>query len=83
LERLGLLRRREIAGTRILRVPAAYPLFEVGYERHAAAIREGLAGLGNLLLAGRSGCFSYQNMDHAIRSGIDAARALLAGRERP
>jgi protoporphyrinogen oxidase len=83
LERLGLLRGQEVAGTRILRVPAAYPLFEVGYERHAAAIREGLAGIGNLLLAGRSGCFAYQNMDHAIRSGIDAARALPIGGERP
>jgi protoporphyrinogen oxidase len=77
LERLGYLRRGEVSGTRIVRVPAAYPLFEVGYERHAAAVREGLAGIANIHLAGRSGCFAYQNMDHAIRSGIDAARRLL------
>jgi len=78
LERLGYLKRGEIAGTRVVRVPAAYPLFEVGYERHAAAVRAGLAGVDNLLVAGRSGCFAYQNMDHAIRSGIDTARQLLA-----
>ena len=61
-----------------MRVPAAYPLFEVGYERHAATVRDGLAEIGNLFVAGRSGCFAYQNMDHAIRSGIDTARQLLA-----
>jgi protoporphyrinogen oxidase len=79
LERLGYLERRRVIGTRIVRVPAAYPLFEVGYERRAAAVRDGLDGIGNLLVAGRSGCFAYQNMDHALRSGIDAARRLLAG----
>jgi protoporphyrinogen oxidase len=82
LEQLGYLQRRQVIGTRIVRVPAAYPLFEVGYERRAATIREGLAAIGNLLVAGRSGCFAYQNMDHALRSGIDAARLLLS-RGRP
>ena len=77
LEKLGYLERRQVIGTRIVRVPAAYPLFEIGYERHAAAVRDGLAGIGNLFVAGRSGCFAYQNMDHAIRSGIDTARQLL------
>jgi len=78
LERLGFLRRGQVIGTRVVRVPAAYPLFEVGYERHAAAVRDGLARIDNLFVAGRSGCFAYQNMDHAIRSGIDTARHLLA-----
>ena len=79
LERLGYLGRGEAAGVRILRVPAAYPLFDVGYEGRAAAVRAGFAGVGSLRLAGRSGCFAYQNMDHAIRSGLDAARSLLRG----
>jgi protoporphyrinogen oxidase len=79
LEQLGYLKRRRVIGTRIVRVPAAYPLFDVGYEPRAAAVRGGLAGIGNLFVAGRSGCFAYQNMDHAMRSGIDAARRLLAG----
>ena len=79
LERLGFLRRGEVLGTRIVRVPAAYPLFEVGYEKNAAAVREGIGGIGGLVVAGRSGCFEYQNMDHALRSGLDAAARVLAG----
>jgi protoporphyrinogen oxidase len=82
LERLGFLARREVAGTRILRVPEAYPLFEVGYERHAGAVRAWVGTFANLVLAGRTGSFEYQNMDHALRSGMDAAAA-LGGGERP
>jgi UDP-galactopyranose mutase len=41
-------------------------------------VRDGLSEIGNLFVAGRSGCFAYQNMDHAVRSGIDTARQLLA-----
>jgi protoporphyrinogen oxidase len=77
LERLGYLRPGEVSGVRVLRVSAAYPLFDVGYEERAAVVRAGLSGLRNLRLAGRSGCFAYQNMDHALRSGLDAARDLL------
>jgi len=77
LEQLRYLEHQRVIGTRIVRVPAAYPLFEVGYERHAAVVRDGLAAIGNLFVAGRSGCFAYQNMDHAIRSGIDTARQVL------
>ena len=83
LERLGYLERRHVIGTRIVRVPAAYPLFEIGYERHAAAVRDSLCEIGNLFVAGRSGCFAYQNMDHAIRSGIDAARRLQRAGVKP
>ena len=79
LGELGYVERRQVIGTRIVRVPAAYPLFEVGYEHRASAVRNGLAAIDNLRVAGRSGLFAYQNMDHAIRSGIDAAAALLAG----
>lgn len=79
LERLGIVRRREIAGCRIVRVPRAYPLFEVGYERRVESVRRWLDGFENLIVAGRTGAFEYFNMDHAIRSGLDAAAHLLAG----
>ena len=78
LVRLQFLGRSEVRDAKIVRVPRAYPLFEVGYEHHAAAACAGLGGLANLHIAGRSGCFAYQNMDHAIRSGLDTAARVLA-----
>jgi protoporphyrinogen oxidase len=78
LERRGFLAAREVSGVRIVRVPEAYPLFDVGYEVRAGAVREWAAALANLEIAGRTGTFEYQNMDHAIRSGVDAAARVLA-----
>jgi protoporphyrinogen oxidase len=78
LAELGFIAEGEVAAARVHRVPGAYPLFEVGYERHCAVIEEYLAGFDNLILAGRGGTFAYQNMDHALASGAAAARAAIA-----
>lgn len=73
LEALGFLRADECIGVDIHRIHRAYPLFEVGYEGHCNTIYDYLEGFTNLHIAGRSGMFQYQNMDHAISSGRDAA----------
>ena len=73
LEELGFITSGDVLGSDILRVPRAYPLFEVGFDRHCKVIMDYLEGFDNLSVAGRSGMFEYQNMDHAIRSGMEAA----------
>jgi protoporphyrinogen oxidase len=78
MEELGFLRAEEISATEVRRHPKAYPLFEVGYEEHCETIYRYLRNFRNLRVAGRSGLFEYQNMDHAIESGMEAAGALLA-----
>jgi protoporphyrinogen oxidase len=77
LEELGFINRDEVLGTDVLRVSKAYPLFEVGYEKHCEVIYDYLSRFDNLHIAGRSGMFQYQNMDHAIESGMEAAESLL------
>ncbi len=76
LEQLGFINRHEVLDSVIVRVPNAYPLFEVGYEKHFDEINAYLDGFENLLSAGRSGMFRYYNMDHAIESGIAAAERI-------
>jgi len=78
LARLGFIRPEDVVGTRVLRVPQAYPLFELGYERHTQVIADYLAGFENLHLAGRGGMFQYYNMDHAMASGLEAAAHVLS-----
>lgn len=77
LERLGILRRGEVRGGSVVRVPAAYPLFEVGFEERSRVLHDYLARFDNLQVAGRGGMFRYHNMDHAMASGLAAAGALL------
>jgi protoporphyrinogen oxidase len=77
LKMLGFVEPEEVIDGWVLRIPGAYPLFEVGYEKHSELIMDYLSGFENLQVAGRSGSFSYQNMDHAMASGFEAAHAAL------
>ena len=77
LERLGFVRRADVCDGTVVRIPAAYPLFEVGYQARTRVLCDYLARFENLQLAGRGGMFRYYNMDHAIASGLDAAEAIL------
>ena len=73
LEGLGFINRAEVLGSMVVRVPKAYPLFEVGFKEQVNVIADYLARFTNLHTAGRAGMFRYYNMDHAISSGMDAA----------
>ena len=77
LEALGFIKRHEVIDMAVVRVPNAYPLFEVGYKRHCNEIHDYLSRFKNLHVAGRGGMFRYYNMDHAIESGIDAAEKII------
>jgi protoporphyrinogen oxidase len=61
----------------VVRSEKAYPLMERGYEKHISVIKSWLDGFGNLLPIGRSGMFKYNNQDHAIATGLLAARTVL------
>lgn len=75
--RMEFIDRREVIGSCVVRVPRAYPLFQVGYREHYETIMDYLKRFRNLHVIGRGGMFRYHNMDHAMESGIEAAEAIL------
>ena len=77
LENMGFVKKHEIIGSAVVRVPNAYPLFEVGYKERCDEIYEYLGRFKNLHITGRSGMFRYYNMDHAIESGIKTAERII------
>lgn len=77
LDRLGFINRREVIDSRIVRVPKAYPLLDVGYSRRHNKILRYLQSFKNLHVIGRGGTFSYLNMDHAIETGLETARSII------
>lgn len=77
LERLGFIAGSEVLDTRVLRVPNAYPVFDLHYKESLKIIMDYLDKFENLHMAGRNGKFSYLNMDRAMESGIEAAEAIL------
>lgn len=77
LARLGLVDGDRLRRGFVVRSRGAYPMLEIGHRRHVAVIRAWLERFENLLPIGRAGMFKYNNQDHAMMTGILAARTAL------
>ena len=55
----------------------AYPVIKTGYQEHIDVIKDWLSDLPNITAIGRSGMFKYNNQDHAMATGLYAARTLM------
>jgi protoporphyrinogen oxidase len=77
LERMGLARAADVVSGFVVRSEKAYPVIETGFQKHIDVIKSWLGGFDNLLPIGRSGMFKYNNQDHAIATGLLAARTFL------
>ena len=77
LSRIGLITPDQVHGGFVVRSEKAYPLMETGHQAHVATIKAWLNQLENLLPIGRSGMFKYNNQDHAMATGLLAARTAL------
>jgi protoporphyrinogen oxidase len=84
LRKMGLVDADAIASSFIVRSEKAYPVIEIGSQREVDTIKSWLDRFENFLPIGRSGMFKYNNQDHAIATGLLAARnALGLGRFDP
>jgi len=61
----------------VVRAKKAYPMHDIGHEKHLEKIKSYVEGIADLVLIGRYGQFVYNNMDHSIETGIRAAREVL------
>jgi protoporphyrinogen oxidase len=77
LQELELINKKHVIGYKVLRIPNAYPLFEVGFQERCETLYGYLDQFENLSFTGRSGKFRYYNMDHTIRSGMDVAQNVV------
>ena len=77
VERIGLARSADVVDGCVVRMPKAYPVYDDVYQDHLKVIREWLATLGNLELAGRNGMHKYNNQDHSMMTALLAARNIL------
>lgn len=71
---LGLARSADVTGGCVVRMPKAYPVYDDGYQQALGTLRQFLAGLSNLQLAGRNGMHRYNNQDHSMLTAMLAAR---------
>ena len=75
--RLGLAEAAEVEDAIVIRQPKAYPVYDQEYRAHLEVIRRFLATVENLQTIGRNGMHRYNNQDHAMLTGVLAAKNLF------
>jgi len=79
LERIGLAPRHLVERGWVVRVPKAYPIYDVDYGERVSTIRAWLEGLENLQQVGRNGLHRYNNADHSMLTAMRAVDNACAG----
>lgn len=82
LEYLKLVRKENIVDGFVVRESDSYPVYYTGHDKYFKKIKDYTWQFENLELIGRGGMFKYDNMDHAIYSGMLAARNVLLGEKK-
>ena len=78
LVRIGTLKsRRDIQNVYVERISDSYPIYHRSYPEELERARRELSRFGNLHLAGRTGLFWYNNMDHSIENAMQLSKRLL------
>ncbi len=78
LATLGLADKSKVVDGAVVRQPKAYPLYDHDYRANVAKVREFLdMEAPNLQVAGRNGMHKYNNQDHAMMTGLMAARNIM------
>lgn len=78
LAELGLAPRDSVIDGTVVRQPKAYPVYDHGYRANVARVRSFLEDAApNLQVAGRNGMHKYDNQDHAMLTGMMAARNIM------
>ena len=78
LARLGLADPSLIVDGTVVRQPGAYPVYDENYAVAVGVVRDFIEReIPNLQLAGRNGMHKYNNQDHAMLTGLMAARNIM------
>ena len=78
IAQLGLAKPEEIEDGTVVRMPKAYPMYDHGFAKQVATIREYLEECSpNLQLVGRNGMHKYNNQDHSMMTAQCAAENIL------
>ena len=78
LEKIGILRTREVIDAHVVRVPKTYPAYFGTYGRFDE-LRDWMNGFDNLFLVGRNGMHKYNNQDHSMLTAMAVVDGIAAG----
>lgn len=80
IEALGVTTEKHVVDSYVVRQPKAYPVYDEGFKKHVAVIKDYLESYTNLQTIGRAGMHRYNNMDHSMMTGTLAAENIVGAR---
>ena len=70
--------RQAVTDVQVERISDTYPVYDIGYMEKLEKVRQALRPVENLHLAGRTGLFWYNNMDHSIHNALSTVERITA-----
>ena len=70
LKQLGLAPDASIIDGAVVRMPKAYPIYDMAYRGHLELVRQFLDSIPNLHTVGRNGMHKYNNQDHSMYTAM-------------
>lgn len=77
---MRLIKPENVRGGFVIRELDSYPAYYAGFQPYYETIKRYVRSLTNVQMIGRGGMFKYNNQDHAVLSGLLAARNLVGER---
>jgi UDP-galactopyranose mutase len=74
--KIGLLEKKDISDTLVVKVKDAYPFYDLHYKKRLEFIISFLEKSKDIFCIGRTGLFSYNNSDGSIEMGINLEKNL-------
>lgn len=81
LASIGIINKEDVLDATLVRVKKAYPAY-FGSYKDFDKVKNYLNKIENLYCIGRNGQHRYNNMDHSILTGFEAARAFINGTDK-
>ncbi len=82
LETVGLVNQKDVVEGFVIKESESYPTYYLGHKKYFNMLKNYVSKFKNLQLIGRAGMYKYNNMDHAIYSGMLAARNYITGKKK-
>ena len=79
--KLGWIREKDILDYKVIRLPWAYPILEMGFDKKSQKVIDYVKRFGNLKLSGRNGRFLYTHIHDMVRFGRDVIEESISERK--
>ena len=79
--KLSWIREKDILDYKVIRLPWAYPILEMGFDKKSQKVIDYVKRFGNLKLSGRNGRFLYTHIHDMVRFGRDVIEESISERK--